>query len=33
VIAMVLGVYPMPVLRMIDTSLLQLIDLVKHTII
>ncbi len=33
VIAMVLGVYPMPVLRMIDTSLLQLIELVKHTII
>jgi hypothetical protein len=30
---MILGVYPMPVLRMINTSLLQLIDLVKNTII
>ncbi len=33
VIVMILGVYPMPVLRMINTSLLQLIDLVKNTII
>ncbi|RMG56902.1 MAG: NADH-quinone oxidoreductase subunit M [Deltaproteobacteria bacterium] len=33
IIVMILGVYPMPVLKMINTSLLHLIDFVKNTLV